>query len=66
MFCNVSIINIQIIKYASSEISSLLWKSNFYCPRTHINGYKAHTLYRDNVVNVALKFISLILQVNYT
>ena len=28
------------------------------CPRTYIAGYKAYTLYMDNVVNVALKFIS--------
>ena len=31
---------------------------------THIGGYKAHILYRENVVNVVKKYISLILQIN--
>ena len=50
-------------EYASSEITALMWRRNFYCPRTHVGGYKAYILHRDNVVNVALKFVSLILQV---
>ena len=48
---------------ASSAMPVLLKRRNIKYPRTLIYWYNAYILYADNVIYIALKFISFILQV---